>query len=196
MILFFMKITILIFLRKLAWYLLWYKLSNIFDIFYLQKTSGLGKLGTSSSGDPHLTVGFIVPHSFFLEREYLKAIKNAVINVNRRKPPFQFSKKYKFNCGESFGRSDGCEDVEMVMLHADPSPQSKLLLLHCLLFWLYFQVLTFTGSYKTRFIKKWNVDEKNLFKIMTMIHVMQVLKKYEQDEIQIDRWLSKEDNYT
>ena len=87
-------------------------------------------MGTSSSGDPHLTVGFIVPHSFFLEREYLKAIKNAVINVNRRKPPFQFPKKYKFNCGESFGRSDGCEDVEMVMLHADPSPQSKLILLH------------------------------------------------------------------
>ena len=118
------------FIYQLAWYLLWYKLCNIFVIFYLQKTSGLGKLGTSSSGDPHLTVGFIVPHSFFLEREYLKAIKNAVINVNRRKPPFQFSKKYKFNCGESFGRSDGCEDVEMVMLHADPSPQSKLILLH------------------------------------------------------------------
>ena len=31
------------------------------------------------------------------------------------------------------------------------------------------------------------VEKKNLFEIMARIHVMQVLKKYEQDEIQIDR---------
>ena len=40
------------------------------------------------------------------------------------------------------------------------------------------------------------IEQNNLFEIIAMIHKIQVLKKYEQDEIQIDRWLSKADNYT
>ena len=101
------------------------ELNLIFEYFIFQKTSGLGKLGTSTSGDPHLTVGFVVPKSYFLERNYMKAIKNAVFAINKKtRPKYKFLEKYKFDCGD-MGRGSDCADVEMKMMDANPSPKGK-----------------------------------------------------------------------
>ena len=92
------------------------------SIFFFQRTSGLGSLGTSKSGDAHLTIGVIVPHSLFQERNYKSAIKKAVLNLNKESSGYTFLKKYKFNCG----RSKECQDVEMIMMRSSPSPRGNI----------------------------------------------------------------------
>ena len=97
---------------------------NFFPLFFFlfQRTSGLGSLGTSKTGDPHLRIGIIVPHSYFNTKQYFKEISNAVADVNKdSKDAFSFLKKYKFGCG----RIRECEDVKMIMLPSSPSPRSK-----------------------------------------------------------------------
>ena len=92
------------------------------SFFLFQKTGGLGSLGTSTSVDPHLSVGLIVPYSRFQERKYLSQIKKSVYNVNKESTDgFSFLKKYKFGCGVI----KRCQDVKMIMLPSSPSPRRK-----------------------------------------------------------------------
>ena len=95
-------------------------------------------LGTSRTGDPHLTVGFVVPHSHFLERDYMKQIKTAVFSINEKsRDGFKFLEQYKFDCGKVVSRYDGCQDVEMKMMKANPSPKGKLFFdIHMKCFWV------------------------------------------------------------
>ena len=98
--------------------------SVIFDICSLILLQGLiGKLGSSKSDLIPLHIGLIVPHSFYQERNYIKAVGNSINEISPDRSPTGRRKKGQFTFFEKY--SLGVKQILRIMMTVNPSPTSK-----------------------------------------------------------------------
>lgn len=76
---------------------------------------GGGETIRTNKGGKSINVGLIVPHTNFGKREYVKAINNAVGQIQKVRSKFKFLSEYNFAPG----------NVHYDMMSLTPSPTSK-----------------------------------------------------------------------